>query len=603
MKMIEQLIKRYNLGDITGDILPVSGGLMHKMFKVQTSTGIYAVKCLNPQIMKRPGVMENYKKAEALERILADNRIPIVPALTFDGEKILELDGGYYYIFKWQKGQITDWDSISSERCYKAGEILGNIHRIDSQNIEAEEIELSSIDFKDYLDSARKLNSSIVAVLEDNLELLKNSQEKLNEARRRLPSLRAICDDDMDPKNIMWDEGKAYVIDLECLDYGNPVSSCFNLSLQWSGTVNERFEKENLAAFYKGYLKAYDNGFRSYDKLYGIAYTWVEWLEYNIRRALGMEGKEEEEIKLGVEETIRTIDRIRYLNSIEDDICSVLKNLHVWNTLYVSDLDGTLMRNDCTLSQNTIRTINELTEKGLAFTFATARSIESARTITGELRLKLPVITRNGAVLADNTTGKHIEKALFTAEEVEMLKALLPELPKYGFVSCFLGEVMHRLYIDGDHVPALQGYIDYYTDNPTVRPVATIPELFCGEPGYVTLMGSKEEISPIYDRVREYDGWESLFQKDTYRDEYWLEICPQNCTKAKTITKVKERFGFSRLVVFGDGLNDIPMFNVADESYAVANALEEVKRIATGVIGSNEEDAVAGFLKKRMEIQ
>ena len=57
MKMIEQLIKRYNLGDITGDILPVSGGLMHKMFKVQTSTGIYAVKCLNPEIMKRPGVM------------------------------------------------------------------------------------------------------------------------------------------------------------------------------------------------------------------------------------------------------------------------------------------------------------------------------------------------------------------------------------------------------------------------------------------------------------------------------------------------------------------------------------------------------------------
>ena len=175
------------------------------------------------------------------------------------------------------------------------------------------------------MDSAKKRNNSIARVLEDNLELLENSQEKLNEARRRLPSIRAICDDDMDPKNIMWDDGKAYVIDLECLDYGNPVSSYFNLSLQWSGTVNEKFEKENLIAFYKGYLKAYDKGFRSYDKLFGIAYTWVEWLEYNIRRALGMEGKEEEEIKLGAEETIRTIDRIRYLNSIEDDICSVLK--------------------------------------------------------------------------------------------------------------------------------------------------------------------------------------------------------------------------------------------------------------------------------------
>ena len=324
---IIQLIRNLNLGDIKGDIVPVSGGLMHKMFKVQTSTGTYAIKYLNPEIMKRPAAMENYKKAEVLERILEDNQIPIVPALTFDGRKMIELDGGYYYIFRWQEGHITNWDSISSEQCYKAGEILGNIHRIDSQNIEAEEIELSAIDFKDYLDSAKKMNNNIATVLEDNLELLENSQEKLNEARRRLPSIRAICDDDMDPKNIMWDDGKAYVIDLECLDYGNPVSSCFNLSLQWSGTVNERFEKENIVAFYKGYLKTYDNGFRSYDELFGIAYTWVEWLEYNMRRALGLESKEEAEIKLGVEETIKTINRIRYLNSIEDDICSVLKNL------------------------------------------------------------------------------------------------------------------------------------------------------------------------------------------------------------------------------------------------------------------------------------
>ncbi len=291
-------------------------------------------------------------------------------------------------------------------------------------------------------------------------------------------------------------------------------------------------------------------------------------------------------------EMVRVIKDLSYFMCGED-VC--------WDTLYVSDLDGTLMRSDCALSKNTIDIINDLTGKGLAFTFATARSIESAIPITGELRLKLPVITRNGAVLADNTTGKHLEKALFTEKEVKMLKELLPELPKYGFVSCFLGEEMHRLYIDGEHSPELDGYIDYYTDNPTVRPVATVPELFCGEPGYVTLVGAKEEISPIYERVKVYDGWECLFQKDTYRDEYWLEICPQNCTKAKTILKLKNRYGFKRLVVFGDGLNDIPMFKAADECYAVANALREVKQIATGVIGSNEEDAVAEFLKQRME--
>ena len=44
------------------------------------------------------------------------------------------------------------------------------------------------------------------------------------------------------------------------------------------------------------------------------------------------------------------------------------------------------------------------------------------------------------------------------------------------------------------------------------------------------------------------------------------------------------------------------MFKAADECYAVANALDEVKQIATGVIGSNEEDAVAEFIRRRMEM-
>ena len=87
----------------------------------------------------------------------------------------------------------------------------------------------------------------------------------------------------MDPKNVMWSDGKAYVIDLECLDYGNPVASVLNLAMQWAGTVNGKYSSRNLEAFFRGYISKYDNGFRSYGELYGIVYSWVEWLEYNIR--------------------------------------------------------------------------------------------------------------------------------------------------------------------------------------------------------------------------------------------------------------------------------------------------------------------------------
>ena len=265
--------------------------------------------------------------------------------------------------------------------------------------------------------------------------------------------------------------------------------------------------------------------------------------------------------------------------------------------LYVSDLDGTLMRNDETISAYTERTLNELIEEGLAFTYATARSVESARTITGGLRLKLPVVTRNGTVLADNSTGRHLEKALFTEEEIRLLKELLPELPEYGFVSCFIGDEMIKTYIPGKHTPGMEKYLRKNEHDTRLRPAADPGSMFIGQPGYVTLIDDREKIAPIYERVRNYPGWECLFQKDTYWDEYWLEICPQNCTKARAVLKLKETFGFEKLVVFGDSVNDLSMFRSADESYAVANAIDELKEAATAVIGSNEDDAVADFLK------
>ncbi|WP_207638079.1 aminoglycoside phosphotransferase family protein [Butyrivibrio sp. FC2001] len=315
------------MGTIEGQILAVSGGLMHKMYKVQTTTGTYAVKSLNPEIMSRPEAMKNYAEAERLEKILEDNGIPVVAALSFDGKKMVSVDGRYYYIFPWQEGKITDFNEILTEQSYKAGEILGKIHSIDAQNISQEEPALSEVDFTALLESAKEKDSVIAPLLEANMPLLENAQDKLNKARKNLPAMRAISNDDMDPKNIMWHEGNAYVIDLECLSYSNPVSSCLDLALQWAGTVNGKFSKDYLEAFFKGYLNAYDNGFRSYDKLFGIAYTWIEWLEYNIRRALGVVSNDAEEIRLGEAETENTINRIKYLASIENDICMVLKSL------------------------------------------------------------------------------------------------------------------------------------------------------------------------------------------------------------------------------------------------------------------------------------
>ena len=93
-----------------------------------------------------------------------------------------------------------------------------------------------------------------------------------------------------------------------------------------------------------------------------------------------------------------------------------------------------------------------------------------------------------------------------------------------------------------------------------------------------------------------------MFYKDNYvPDMYYLEIITKSVSKASGALQVKNIVGADRMVAFGDNLNDIPLFEVADECYAVSNAEEKLKQIATDVIGSNDEDSVAEFILKYTE--
>ena len=267
-------------------------------------------------------------------------------------------------------------------------------------------------------------------------------------------------------------------------------------------------------------------------------------------------------------------------------------------TLFVSDLDGTLMRSDKKLSEKTVRTLNRLIENGVLFTYATARSIQSAMEITGGLKMRLPVITRNGTVLADNESGRMIQKAVFSVDEIRLLKAGLPELVESGFVSSYFGEEMMKLYCSKNPVAGFQKYIDEHKNDSRMRRLENLDALFEGEAGYVTLIDDEKKLRPAYERMRKYEGWECVFQKDTYGDEFWLEICPENCTKAKAILALKKKIGAGRLVVFGDSINDLPMFEIADEACAVENAVPEAKAAATKIIGRNDDDSVAEFIEK-----
>ena len=89
-----------------------------------------------------------------------------------------------------------------------------------------------------------------------------------------------------------------------------------------------------------------------------------------------------------------------------------------------------------------------------------------------------------------------------------------------------------------------------------------------------------------------------MYQVDIYTRDQWLEIMPREASKANAVRRLKALLDCDEVIAFGDGKNDIDMFEIADKSYAVANANGELKSLADGILLSNDEDGVARFLEE-----
>ena len=266
--------------------------------------------------------------------------------------------------------------------------------------------------------------------------------------------------------------------------------------------------------------------------------------------------------------------------------------------LYVTDLDGTLLNNSGKLSEYSIKTINELIKNGMCFSYATARSLVSASSVTNGLVTNFPVITKNGTFIENAYTKDRLYSLNFSEEEKLFLMNTLEKYSIYPIVYAIINGNEKKSWIKDKENDGIKDKFKSRNDDPRYRPVNTINDLFCGEIYYINCIGTKDILINVYNVFLETNKFSCLLQKEYYTEHYWFEILPKNATKGNTILALKELLRCNKIITFGDGLNDIPMFKISDESYAVENAEQELKNYATGIIESNENNGVARWLVK-----
>lgn len=95
-------------------------------------------------------------------------------------------------------------------------------------------------------------------------------------------------------------------------------------------------------------------------------------------------------------------------------------------TLYLSDLDGTLLTPEAALSPFTAETLRRLLGSGMAFSYATARSFSTAKKVTAALKgARLPVIVYNGAAIVEAESGAVLDAVYFTPAETAFIRGVL----------------------------------------------------------------------------------------------------------------------------------------------------------------------------------
>lgn len=267
--------------------------------------------------------------------------------------------------------------------------------------------------------------------------------------------------------------------------------------------------------------------------------------------------------------------------------------------LYISDLDGTLLNNNAVLSKETIDGLNRLTEKGVNFSVATARTNATVVQMLKDVNINIPVILMNGVTIYDIKKKEYIITESISQSGKRTLLDAVKTYIGAGFVYCIDNNQLATYYEKADS-PAAKAFIEERERiyGKKFTKVESFEECISKNIVYYSIDDKKEKLEKAYNELKKCEDLHIEFYRDIYNTDHWyLEVCACTASKKNAVNKLRKLLDAEKIISFGDNLNDIPMFEASDEAYAVANAKDEVKRAATGVIDSNVNNGVVKYIQ------
>ena len=283
--------------------------------------------------------------------------------------------------------------------------------------------------------------------------------------------------------------------------------------------------------------------------------------------------------------------------------------------LIASDMDGTLLNDDHMISEENLKAIRKAQEMGRHFTIVTGRDYGAVESYLKECNLKCECILSNGAEYRD-VNGNVIESVYMNKNSVKIVFDILnkaglciqlmtnngsyitnKESDKKAIIDRFklfnpkMTEDEVEKFVEKFHIERGMKYID---------DVYEILESNVEILKIVTFDNDEELIAKLKEELRKNTA--DLAVASTFSND--IEISDIEAQKGLILAKTIKKMGIdkSEVIVLGDSFNDYSMFTEFENSYAMENAIPEIKEIAKYITDTNNNDGVAKAIYKALEI-
>jgi Cof subfamily protein (haloacid dehalogenase superfamily) len=256
--------------------------------------------------------------------------------------------------------------------------------------------------------------------------------------------------------------------------------------------------------------------------------------------------------------------------------------------LVVSDVDGTLVTKDKTLTDAAKSAVRRLRDAGIGFTITSSRPTVGMRFLIEPLDITLPIGAFNGSSIVDPQL-KPIEAHLIPAAAA---RRCLDVLNEFGFdIWLFTNDLWLTRNPDGEYVPHEKRAI---RSDPTIVTDFT-PHLSAA----CKIVGASSDAALLQrceSAMQQALGKEATAVRS---QSYYLDVTPPGCDKGTFVRAMAKRLDISTdaVATIGDMQNDLAMFRTSGLSIAMGNATDDVKKVATHVTTSNEDEGFAGAVE------